>query len=120
MPTINPTFTVLFADGVQKQVDAAPLVERMKEILVCARNPNTVEQAYGANGALMIREALTSLFNKTEEEQVNHYISGFQRYCEEDGGAMIFDDDGTPTENALKLFYIVEWEALQEAANEAA
>jgi hypothetical protein len=105
------TFTLLFADGVQKQVDVEPLAILMKETLMAAHNPEIVKKAYCADHNYS--EALTDLFNKTKQQQVELYIRGFQRYCEQEHGAMIFDETDTPTETAVKLFHIVEWEALE-------
>ena len=114
--TIMATFTLLFADGVQKQVDVEPLAILMKETLMAAHNPETVKKAYCADHNYS--EALTDLFNKTEQQQVELYIRGFQRYCEQEHGAMIFDETDTPTETAVKLFHIVEWEALEYVLEE--
>ena len=110
------TFTLLFADGVQKQVDVKPLAILMKETLMAAHNPETVKKAYCADHNYS--EALTDLFNKTKQQQVELYIRGFQRYCEQEHGAMIFDETDTPTETAVKLFHIVEWEALEYVLEE--
>ena len=105
------TFTLLFADGVQKQVDVKPLAKIMRETLMAAHNPETVKKAYWSDHDYS--EALTKLFNKTKKQQVELYIMGLQRYCKQENGAMIFDETDTPTETAEKLFCIIEWEALE-------
>ena len=105
------TFTLLFADGVQKQVPVKPLAKIMREALMYAHNPETVKSAYWDDHDYS--KALNKLFNKTKKQQVELYIMGLQRYCKQQNGAMIFDETDTPTETAEILFCIAEWEALE-------